>query len=448
MKPGRILFEIKVSHRFQSLVRPALFFALRKLPRYAQVIFKDLMNSNPNNIEISSVAAQTNDSTNIESNIIDQRGKLALKSSNTDQGDLRTGGGSGPTPDTITQNNPTISISQEIIDVSTSVNEAFAVLENTIKASHSSIKEKVMSNYVNQRFTLRPRATEIKPFQIRLDDHHVTQYDGRFNRIDGKTILNTHETEYRRYKLQSDLLERGASKIIKTVIESMGENHIRDHHGNLRVGGDLPVTPAIQEKASVLVEFMIKQNSLIESLAKGTNKTVADIESKVNLIVPVKASPKFQQEYSQFFHVSSNYRKTAYANIPRTKGQILPQEDLKTRRTQNRHDFAQLSVQMDTIPYLVNVSYEISNPANLGVEVFKHICDPVIQEATLTLDNLERSGELHYAAGELIRHVVKSSCEMGSKSLNEAIKGMLRTPEKTINAIAGRNKEFAEELTK
>jgi hypothetical protein len=37
---------------------------------------------------------------------------------------------------------------------------------------------------------------------------------------------------------------------------------------------------------------------------------------------------------------------------------------------------------------------------------------------------------------------------MGSKSLNEAIKGMLRTPEKTINAIAGRNKEFAEELTK
>lgn len=38
VKPGRILFEIKVSHRFLSLVRPALFFALRKLPRFAQVI--------------------------------------------------------------------------------------------------------------------------------------------------------------------------------------------------------------------------------------------------------------------------------------------------------------------------------------------------------------------------------------------------------------------------
>ncbi len=38
VKPGRILFEVKVSHRFITLVRPALTFALRKLPLFAQVI--------------------------------------------------------------------------------------------------------------------------------------------------------------------------------------------------------------------------------------------------------------------------------------------------------------------------------------------------------------------------------------------------------------------------
>lgn len=38
IKPGRILFEVKVSHRFEALVIPALQFSLRKLPVYAKVI--------------------------------------------------------------------------------------------------------------------------------------------------------------------------------------------------------------------------------------------------------------------------------------------------------------------------------------------------------------------------------------------------------------------------
>lgn len=40
IKPGRILFEVKVSHRFTTLAKPALAFALRKLPIFAQVIEK------------------------------------------------------------------------------------------------------------------------------------------------------------------------------------------------------------------------------------------------------------------------------------------------------------------------------------------------------------------------------------------------------------------------
>jgi hypothetical protein len=258
VKPGRILFEIKVSHRFQSLVRPALFFALRKLPRYAQVIFKDLMNSSPNNIEISFVAAQTNDSTHMESNIIDQIGKLALKSSNTDHGDLRTAGGSSPTPDTITQNKSAISIPQEIIDVSTSVNEAFAELENTIKTSHSFIKEKTMTNYIDHRYSIRPRATEVKPFQIRLSDDITRSLEG-FHRVDGKTVIDTHERHYRRYKLQTNLLEQKVPNIKKTIIEALGEKHRRFRNGDLKVS-DLPSMPEIEEKASVLVEFLIEQN--------------------------------------------------------------------------------------------------------------------------------------------------------------------------------------------
>lgn len=43
VKPGRILFEIKVSHRFTSLAVPALFFALRKLPFFAQIITRNFL---------------------------------------------------------------------------------------------------------------------------------------------------------------------------------------------------------------------------------------------------------------------------------------------------------------------------------------------------------------------------------------------------------------------
>lgn len=38
VKPGRILFEVKVSHRYVALLRPALIYAMRKLPRDAQII--------------------------------------------------------------------------------------------------------------------------------------------------------------------------------------------------------------------------------------------------------------------------------------------------------------------------------------------------------------------------------------------------------------------------
>lgn len=38
IKPGRILFEVKVSHRYNALLRPALAFAIRKLPIFAQII--------------------------------------------------------------------------------------------------------------------------------------------------------------------------------------------------------------------------------------------------------------------------------------------------------------------------------------------------------------------------------------------------------------------------
>ena len=38
VKPGRILFEIKVSHRYQAQLQPALKYALRKLPMFAQAI--------------------------------------------------------------------------------------------------------------------------------------------------------------------------------------------------------------------------------------------------------------------------------------------------------------------------------------------------------------------------------------------------------------------------
>ncbi len=38
VKPGRVLFEIKVAHRHKSLIIPALSFALRKLPIFAQII--------------------------------------------------------------------------------------------------------------------------------------------------------------------------------------------------------------------------------------------------------------------------------------------------------------------------------------------------------------------------------------------------------------------------
>lgn len=38
VKPGRILFEVKVSHRFTSQIKPALIFALRKLPIFSNII--------------------------------------------------------------------------------------------------------------------------------------------------------------------------------------------------------------------------------------------------------------------------------------------------------------------------------------------------------------------------------------------------------------------------
>lgn len=38
VKPGRVLFEIKVSHRHEALLRPALNYAIRKLPRFAQIV--------------------------------------------------------------------------------------------------------------------------------------------------------------------------------------------------------------------------------------------------------------------------------------------------------------------------------------------------------------------------------------------------------------------------
>lgn len=38
VKPGRILFEVKVSHRHQTQIRPALKFAIRKLPIFSQII--------------------------------------------------------------------------------------------------------------------------------------------------------------------------------------------------------------------------------------------------------------------------------------------------------------------------------------------------------------------------------------------------------------------------
>lgn len=40
VKPGRVLFEVKVSHRYTALLRPALQFALRKLPVYSQIIHR------------------------------------------------------------------------------------------------------------------------------------------------------------------------------------------------------------------------------------------------------------------------------------------------------------------------------------------------------------------------------------------------------------------------
>ncbi len=38
VKPGRILFEIKVSPRHEALLRPILMFTLQKLPMSSQVI--------------------------------------------------------------------------------------------------------------------------------------------------------------------------------------------------------------------------------------------------------------------------------------------------------------------------------------------------------------------------------------------------------------------------
>ncbi len=38
VKPGRILFEIKVSHRYASILSSAVFYARRKLPRYVQFV--------------------------------------------------------------------------------------------------------------------------------------------------------------------------------------------------------------------------------------------------------------------------------------------------------------------------------------------------------------------------------------------------------------------------
>ena len=40
VKPGRILFEIKVAPRYISFLKTALFFALRKLPIFAQIIVR------------------------------------------------------------------------------------------------------------------------------------------------------------------------------------------------------------------------------------------------------------------------------------------------------------------------------------------------------------------------------------------------------------------------
>lgn len=446
VKPGRILFEMKVSHRFQSLVRPALFFALRKLPRYAQVIFKDLMISLLNNlnkriynIETPLVTTQTNDSTSqLESNIIDQRGQLALQSSNTNHGDLRgTAGGSNLTPDTITQTNSAISIPQEIIEVSTSVNEAFAVLENTIKANHPDIKEQVIYNYIRDTYSIRERATEVKFFQRRLSIEH-------FYAVDGKTVIDTHAGLYERYKLKTQLIERKCLKINKTGIENFGEKHYRDPLGDLTINSALPRIPQLKEDSSVLVEFLIKQNSLITNLAKNTNKTAIDIRKQVDLIVPVKASPKFQQEYNKFFQVSSNHRKTAHAKNSDTKRERLPQADLQNRRALNIHEFAQLNVQMDTIPHLVNISFEIANP---GEEMSKIINDPITQGSpTLTLDNINPSRELYRYYEELLQSIIDQAFLKDSGSINEAVKGMLRTPEKPLKIIAEHSDAFNEEL--
>ena len=38
VKPGRILFEIQVSSRYIPVLNQAIFFAIRKLPRFAQLI--------------------------------------------------------------------------------------------------------------------------------------------------------------------------------------------------------------------------------------------------------------------------------------------------------------------------------------------------------------------------------------------------------------------------
>lgn len=40
IKPGRIRFEIEVSPRYTPILKTALFFALRKLPRHAQIIVR------------------------------------------------------------------------------------------------------------------------------------------------------------------------------------------------------------------------------------------------------------------------------------------------------------------------------------------------------------------------------------------------------------------------
>ncbi len=40
VKPGRILFEIKISHRHSASLIPALQYAIRKLPMFAQIIMR------------------------------------------------------------------------------------------------------------------------------------------------------------------------------------------------------------------------------------------------------------------------------------------------------------------------------------------------------------------------------------------------------------------------